>query len=116
RGMMRQVGRAFDTNHDVFPRGTNVNFVRKLEGKKIEVITYERGVEDITDSCGTGSCASAVISSIRYKMASPIEAINIGGINNVYFEFVDDKVRIDLEGVVYYSGEIRCASLNQKGL
>lgn len=116
RLMMKTIGRAFDTNHELFPRGTNVNFVRKLDDHQIEVITYERGVEDITDSCGTGSCASAVVSSIRYQMTSSIEAINIGGINNVYFTFDSDKVMIDLEGVVFYSGDIRCASLNHKSL
>lgn len=111
RNLMIKVGRAFDTNHDVFPRGTNVNFVRKLDENSIEVITYERGVEDITDSCGTGSCASAVLSSKRYGMTSPIDAVNIGGINTVHFEFEASKVNIDLEGFVYYSGDIRCASL-----
>ena len=114
RALMMRVGHAFDTNHDVFPRGTNVNFVRKLDTNKIEVITYERGVEDITDSCGTGSCASAVLASERYNMTSPIDAINIGGINTVYFHKDGAKATIDLEGLVQYSGDIRCASLPHK--
>lgn len=114
RASMMRVGHAFDTNHDVFPRGTNVNFVRKLDTNKIEVITYERGVEDITDSCGTGSCASAVLASKRYDMKSPVDAINIGGTNTVYFHMEGAKVTIDLEGIVQYSGDIRCASLPHK--
>ncbi len=108
---MRRIGRLFDTDHDTFLRGTNVNFVKKLDEGNIETITYERGVEDITDSCGTGSCASAVLASVRYKMTSPIAVQNIGGINRVYFEEKDNFVEVFLEGKVFYSGYIQCEPL-----
>jgi len=125
---MKLIGAALDTNHRLFQSGTNVNFVKKINNgsesidqveshsdlDKIEVITYERGVEDITDSCGTGSCASAILASIRYHLTSPIEVINIGGINRVYFIKNNHQVEIQLEGEVYYSGNIECAILNQK--
>lgn len=108
---MRAIGRVFDTDHDTFARGTNVNFVKKLSDGNIDVITYERGVEDITDSCGTGSCASAVLSSKRYEMESPIDVQNIGGINRVYFTEKDNSVEVLLEGKVSYSGYIQCEPL-----
>ena len=58
----REIGRSIRMRTDLFPEGSNINFVsqRGSFDKGLEVITYERGVEDLTLSCGTGSTASAV--------------------------------------------------------
>ncbi len=43
--------------------GANVTFFRKLTAASIEAVTFERGVEDYTLSCGTGVLAAALVAS-----------------------------------------------------
>lgn len=46
--------------HELFPRGTNVNFVQVVDKDHIKVRTWERGA-GATLACGTGCCASVVM-------------------------------------------------------
>ena len=46
---------------DAFPKGANVNFYTILADDEICILTYERGVEDYTLACGTGSASTAVV-------------------------------------------------------
>ena len=43
-----------------FPKGVNVNFYRRLTDSAVRILTFERGVEDFTLACGTGSASVAV--------------------------------------------------------
>lgn len=38
-----------------FPKGANVSFVKLIDPQSVKAITFERGVEDFTLACGTGS-------------------------------------------------------------
>lgn len=58
-----EVGREIEV-HPVFPNRTNVEFVRVISKREIEVRYWERGV-GITASSGTGSCAAAVASILN---------------------------------------------------
>ncbi|MEX0681351.1 MAG: diaminopimelate epimerase [Balneolales bacterium] len=57
---LRQTGRRLRNRIDLFPHGTNVNFANVLDENRLELITYERGVEDLTLACGTGAIATAI--------------------------------------------------------
>ena len=48
--------------HDpAFPKGANVNFYSWTGENAVRILTFERGVEDFTLACGTGSAAVAVV-------------------------------------------------------
>ncbi|NLI95781.1 MAG: diaminopimelate epimerase [Synergistaceae bacterium] len=83
-----------------FPQGVNVNFVQNLGEGKLLVTTYERGVEDLTDSCGTGSTMSAIAAAKRWGLSSPVRVLNPGGVNTVHLEWEEDgrSCRVRLEG------------------
>ncbi|WP_417912227.1 diaminopimelate epimerase [Candidatus Electronema sp. TJ] len=74
---VRGLGRMIRYHEAFQPAGTNVNFVQK-RGDAFKVRTYERGVEDETLACGTGSAASAIIAALLGQAASPVEIITSG--------------------------------------
>lgn len=57
---LRVLGRAL-RNHPSFPRGANVNFYELIGENELIEKTYERGVEDFTLACGTGSGSVAAV-------------------------------------------------------
>ena len=61
--------------------GINVNVMARLGENKIRVVTYERGVEDETLSCGTGvtACALALMSESVSDELVPVEVQTKGG-------------------------------------
>ena len=94
-------------NHKAFsPMGTNVDFVEVINSHTIHVRTYERGVENETLACGTGSVASAIISYMRKGCNVPITVQQPGG--KLYIEFNEDFSNLRLTGTaqIIYEGEI----------
>jgi len=75
--------------HSVFPEGINVNFAKVVSDSRIEVRTYERGVEDETLSCGTGSVAVAIVANKLGLTKDNVEIITKGGLLKV--EIAEDK-------------------------
>ncbi|HHF42909.1 MAG: diaminopimelate epimerase [Candidatus Aminicenantes bacterium] len=58
-----QIGREIEL-HPFFPKKTNIEFIRILNRKEIEVLFWERGVGE-TLSSGSGSCAAAVAAILK---------------------------------------------------
>ena len=61
---LRRLGRAIRT-HPAFPKGANVNFYELTGPDEILEKTYERGVEDFTYACGTGTGSLAAVLSLN---------------------------------------------------
>jgi len=67
-----ELGKEIREHKDFAPAGTNVNFI-SIQNDLIKIRTYERGVENETLACGTGSVAAAVISCMNYNLKPPIK-------------------------------------------
>lgn len=67
--------------------GANINFVEIIDNNSFKIRTYERGVENETLACGTGSVASAISSYIKHKTDKSSYIIEaIGGQLEVRFK------------------------------
>jgi diaminopimelate epimerase len=103
------LGRLIRHHKKFSPRGTNVNFVEVLHSGSIKVRTYERGVEDETLACGTGSAASAIIFALKTNALGKIQVhTRSKEVLSVYFARLVDKFsNVWLEGKArkVYEGE-----------
>ena len=87
-------------HNPVFPKGVNVNFYSWLGEKRIRVLTYERGVENFTLACGTGSASVAsVLWTLGQLPGGVLEAENQGGLLTINIEGKAPEIeKIYLEG------------------
>lgn len=93
RDELTLLGRTLRNRTDLFPQGANINFV-SVEDEGIRAMTYERGVEEITLSCGTGSTASAIVGCLLDKCGNETEVRNPGGINHVSLVFEEGRKKV----------------------
>jgi diaminopimelate epimerase len=66
------LGREIRLHPEFAPAGTNANFISPDSDGGIAIRTYERGVEDETLACGTGSVAGALVAALTLNLASPV--------------------------------------------
>ena len=92
--------------HPLFPRRTNVEFVRVAGRHAIEIRIFERGV-GVTQSSGTGSCAAAVTAILAGRADSPLRVAAPGGEQEV--EWAGGGAQVHLRGParIIASGTIR---------
>lgn len=72
------IGRGIRFHRAFAPRGTNVNFAL-VDGGKVHLRTYERGVEGETMACGTGAVAAAILAAVRGEARPPVTVRTRGG-------------------------------------
>ena len=65
--------------HKAFPKGANVNFYEIVEKDHVTVRTWERGVEDFTYACGTGSGSVATVLTLAGKASGRYVQIDMPG-------------------------------------
>ena len=81
-----EIGREIRFHERFSPAGTNVNVVCHIADNTIAIRTYERGVEDETLACGTGSAAGAIVMAHKMKIGSPINVqTKSGGYLSIFY-------------------------------
>jgi len=98
-----EIGRKIRFHEFFSPAGTNVNVIQVQNDHTLRIRTYERGVEDETLACGTGSVAAALMVSVKRGASSPVTIHTASG----------EVLTVSWEGdagewaPVFFEGEVR---------
>jgi diaminopimelate epimerase len=105
------LGRALRHNPAFGRAGANVNFVG-VRGGRVQVRTFERGVEGETLACGTGLTAAAVALALTGAVRPPVRLRSRSGEDfTVWLNPAGDgatDIRIQGPAQIVYRGEIEC--------
>ena len=75
---LRELGRKI-RHHASFPKGANVNFYEITGEDEIYERTFERGVEDFTYACGTGTGSVVAVLTLTGKVSGQQVRVNMQG-------------------------------------
>lgn len=90
---LRELGRSL-RKHEALPKGANVNFFRMTGEAGADIVTFERGVEDFTYACGTGTGSTALIlKKLGLINGDSVEIRNRGGV-----------LKVELQDGIYLTG------------
>lgn len=91
-------------SHPIFPKKTNVEFVRVLNRQEIEVWVFERGV-GLTLACGTGACAAAVAAVLNGFTERKVTVHLPGGALEIFWA-KDNRVFMAGPAQYVFTGEL----------
>ena len=75
---LRELGRKLRF-HPAFPKGANVNFYELTGEDSLYERTYERGVEDFTYACGTGTGSVVTVLTLQGKVSGKAVKVRMPG-------------------------------------
>ncbi len=94
-------------NSKIFkPKGVNVNFFEKINDSTLKVITYEKGVERLMLSCGSGSLAALFYASKHTNFKNEVDCVSKGGNLKISFDKKWKNVWISGEAVLLFESFI----------
>jgi diaminopimelate epimerase len=97
-----KVGKSIE-NNQLFPKRTNVEFVKVIDRNNIVMRVWERGAGQ-TLACGTGTCASVVAASLKGLVEDKVTVQVLGGI--LHITYIDDNVIMKGEAKTVFTGTI----------
>lgn len=101
------------------PAGTNVNFVQfgPAGENRLELRTYERGVEAETLACGTGAVAAAIIAGLLGQVVPPVRVRTSGQEElTVHYQLQNEQVGdVRLQGPAdfIYDGQLHAEAIRR---
>jgi len=98
----REIGREVE-NHPLFPRRTNVEFVKVLNKGRIQLKIWERGVGE-TLASGTGASAATVAGVLNHKLDRKVKAIFDKGELTIEWKKENDHLYITGPAISVFSG------------
>jgi len=103
---IKSEGKKIRYNTIFAPDGTNVNFMKLIDKHHIQVFTYEKGIEDMVMSCGSGSVAAAFYGYKKKQLKSPIKITVPGGELSLTFNKSWNNVWLTGPAVIIEENEI----------
>jgi diaminopimelate epimerase len=104
------IGRAIRFHDHFAPAGANVNFVEVVSPERLELRTYERGVEAETLACGTGAAASVVVANALGLVDERVE-LRTTGRELLAISLENGDVFLEGAACFVYRGEFEPADL-----
>lgn len=98
----REIGRMAE-NHPLFPRRTNVEFVKILNKRRIRLKIWERGVGE-TLASGTGASAATVAGVLNHILEHRVTALFDRGELTVEWKKQDDHLYITGPAITVFDG------------
>jgi len=110
-----ETGKAIRYNSTFAEKGINVNFVsNELNEGVLTMRTYERGVENETLACGTGTVAAAMAARQHFSSLKDAEKIKLKAIGgDLIVHFKKNGVWLQGEATPVFKGEIEIAINNE---
>lgn len=114
-----RLGRAIRNHPRFAPAGTNVNFIQLMKGDRIAIRTYERGVENETLACGTGSTAASLVAVRFLGRKCPVIAETRSGEELlIHFQMAGngaEKVYLEGGARLVFSGSFEVDTQGERG-
>jgi diaminopimelate epimerase len=95
-------------HHPLFPKRTNVEFVKVINQQQIEVRVWERGAGE-TLACGSGACASVVATVLNQLTQRRVRVRLPGGELGIFWSPEDNRVYMQGPSEYVFEGSIDIA-------
>ena len=100
--------------HPAFPQRCNIEFARIESDGSIRTRVWERG-SGITQACGTGACATAVVAAVTGRSGRRSDIVMDGGTLNIEWRESDNHIYMTGPAAFVFDGEVDAGfALNKK--